>query len=156
MSPNPTLRPAAIADLAAVTDCTRRAYRIYVERLGYEPKPMLADYSDAASSGLVWVLEQDGATVGALVLDALEDHLLIYSVAVIPENQGQGHGRRMMDFAEAEARRRGLSEVRLYTNERMTENQRFYTSLGYETFARRAHATQPNSWAIHMRKGLLD
>ncbi len=36
-----------------------------------------------------------------------------------------------MAFAEEHARTEGLAEVVLYTNERMTENLRFYPALGF-------------------------
>ncbi len=36
-----------------------------------------------------------------------------------------------MSFVAAEAKRQGYGEVRLYTNERFTENLAFYVSLGY-------------------------
>jgi hypothetical protein len=34
-------------------------------------------------------------------------------------------------FAEAEAPRRGYCDIRLYTHETMTENQRLYAAIGY-------------------------
>lgn len=49
-------------------------------------------------------------------------------------------GRRLLAFAEAEAMRRGYSEVRLYTNVLMnvlmTENRRLYAAIGYEETGR--------------------
>ena len=53
-------------------------------------------------------------------------------LAVIPARQGLGLGRRLLAFAEAEALRRGYREIRLYTHQTMVENQRLYTSIGYE------------------------
>ena len=37
-----------------------------------------------------------------------------------------------MGFAEKAARDRGLREIWLYTNEKMTENLPFYRGLGFE------------------------
>lgn len=37
----------------------------------------------------------------------------------------------MLDFADAQAREHGLAEVRLYTNEAMTENLAYYPRHGY-------------------------
>jgi ribosomal protein S18 acetylase RimI-like enzyme len=64
--------------------------------------------------------------------------LLIENVAVDPEAQGTGLGRQLMDFAEDEARRRGLGRLRLYTNEVMTENLAIYEHLGYHEVDRRS------------------
>ena len=38
--------------------------------------------------------------------------------------------------AEAEARRRGFGEIRLYTHQRMVENPPFYAALGFEETGR--------------------
>ena len=48
--------------------------------------------------------------------------LSLDNVAVAGNFQGKGIGRRLIDFAEAEARRRGFGEIRLYTHQTMHEN----------------------------------
>ncbi len=42
----------------------------------------------------------------------------------------------MLVFAEAEAVRRGYSEIRLYTNVLMIENRRLYAAIGYKETGR--------------------
>jgi ribosomal protein S18 acetylase RimI-like enzyme len=64
------------------------------------------------------------------------DHLLLDNIAVRPERQGQGLGRRLIEFAEAEARRLGYRELRLYTHEKMVENIALYRRLGFEQTGR--------------------
>ena len=83
------------------------------------------------------MLEEDGRLVGALVLEDLgHDALLLDNVAVAPSAQGKGYGRALVAFAEAEARRRGHGEVRLYTHVLMTENQALYARLGFKEIGR--------------------
>ena len=60
-------------------------------------------------------------------------------------------GRRLLAFAEAEALRRGYSEIRLYTHETMVENQRLYASIGYEETGR---GTEAGYDRVFMRKPL--
>jgi molybdopterin-guanine dinucleotide biosynthesis protein A len=55
----------------------------------------------------------------------------LWSIAVAPERQGAGLGRRLLAFTEREALRSGVGEIRLYTNEKMTENIAFYERHGY-------------------------
>lgn len=43
----------------------------------------------------------------------------------------------MMNYAEQLAADYGLEEIRLYTNELMTENVSFYSALGYKETERR-------------------
>ena len=77
------------------------------------------------------MLESDGVLASFLVVRPLDGSLFVENVAVDPTHQGQGHGRRLMAFAETYARGLGLRALRLYTNEVMHETIRFYESLGF-------------------------
>jgi ribosomal protein S18 acetylase RimI-like enzyme len=125
------IRPALPDDALAVAACVRAAYAGYVERIGREPAPMGADHAGLIAAGEVWVACESGRVVGVVVLRPQPPALLVENVAVLPERQGRGLGRELMRFAEGHARRAGLTEVTLYTNEMMTENLRFYPALGY-------------------------
>ncbi len=126
-----TLRRATDADLPAIEALVARAYGHYMARLGRAPGPMVDDYAARIAEGVVSVLEEEGRVVALLVLLPAEDHLLLDNVAVDPAAQGRGHGRRLIAAAESEARRRGLSELRLYTHELMTENIALYERHGF-------------------------
>jgi GNAT superfamily N-acetyltransferase len=132
------IRPARIGEHAAVVACVRAAYAKYVERLGREPAPMLADYATLIARGVVYVIPADGGLHGILVLEPVDGAMLVENVAVLPEHQGYGFGRAMLDFAERRAREERLGELRLYTNELMTENLSYYRKLGFEEVERRA------------------
>ena len=132
-----TIRPATIQESGVVTECVREAYAKYVGRIGKEPAPMLVDYEAAILAGEAWVLVEGDETTGVLVMRPENDHLFVETVAVRPDRQGSGLGRRLMAFAEEVARGRGLREIRLYTNEKMEENLPFYRSLGFEETGRR-------------------
>ncbi len=56
---------------------------------------------------------------------------LLDNIAVLPDWQGKGHGRALIEFAESEARRRGWQELRLYTHALMTENIALYRRIGF-------------------------
>jgi ribosomal protein S18 acetylase RimI-like enzyme len=74
--------------------------------------------------------------LGALVTEVHADHLLLETVAVAPGAQGSGYGRMLLDRAEDDAAELGLPEIRLYTNEAMTENLTFYPRHGYRETGR--------------------
>lgn len=95
------------------------------------PAPMTADYSAAVQSGQAWVAEADGQVLGLLVLVVNQGYLLIENIAVLPSAQRRGIGARLLMLAEDEARANGLGEIRLYTNEGMTENLAYYPRHGY-------------------------
>ena len=48
-----------------------------------------------------------------------------------PQAQGRGIGVRLLMLAEEQARGLDLDEIRLYTNEAMTENLGYYPRHGY-------------------------
>lgn len=125
------IRPARPADADALTTLANSAYRHYVERMGAAPAPMLADYAALVDSGQVWVADHDGVLLGLLVLTLEPDHVLLDNLAVSPEAQGTGIGTRLLEFAEEYAREHDRPEIRLYTNEAMTENLDYYPRHGY-------------------------
>ena len=84
------------------------------------------------------MVREDGRVVGVLVMRPEPPALFVENVAVRPERQGRGLGRALMAFAEDHARAAGLAEVTLYTNQKMTENLRFYAALGYAETGRRS------------------
>jgi len=131
MSPLAVIRPANSADRAAVETIVRDAYSIYLGRMDKPPGPMLDDYGALIHDGAVSVLDQDGEIRAIIVLLSQPDHLLLDNIAVKPDSQGTGLGRRLIAFAENEAHRLGFSEVRLYTHQIMIENIALYTRLGF-------------------------
>jgi ribosomal protein S18 acetylase RimI-like enzyme len=129
--PAVTVRRATPADVPALYVVANEAYLLYVPRIGRMPAPMTADYSAAVQSGQAWVAEVDGQVLGLLVLVVCEGYLLIENIAVLPSAQRRGIGGRLLMLAEDEARANGLGEIRLYTNEGMTENLAYYPRHGY-------------------------
>lgn len=125
------IRPAVAGDAAAVTKMIDASYALYVPRMGKKPAPMLDDYAALIARDLVTILEVAGKLAGAIVTLVEADHVFVETVGVDPAFQGRGFGRRLLDVAEAQARAKGLSELRLYTNAMMTENLAMYPKLGW-------------------------
>jgi ribosomal protein S18 acetylase RimI-like enzyme len=125
------IRPAGPGDVAALGAIATAAYRKYVARIGREPAPMTADYAEAVRDGQTWVAVDDGKIAGFVVLIPEAGYLLLENVAVRPAAQGRGIGVRLLTQAEDHARDLGLREIRLYTNEAMTENLAYYARHGY-------------------------
>lgn len=129
----------------------RTAYAHYITRLGREPAPMADDYAARIAAGQAWLLDMAGRPIAALVLEDTAKGLLIDNIAVAAEARGAGLGRRLMAFAEDEARRRGHARCWLYTNEKMVENIALYTRLGYRETHR---AEQHGHRRVFMEKPL--
>jgi GNAT superfamily N-acetyltransferase len=130
-------RPARPAEAETLRRIVNESYAHYIARMGKPPGPMLDDYARRIEDGQAWVLEMDGTIAGLVVLE--EDGqgaLLLDNIAVAPSAQGQGVGRRLIAFTEAEARRRGCRQLRLYTHVLMVENIALYTRLGFRETGR--------------------
>jgi GNAT superfamily N-acetyltransferase len=125
------IRPAEPGEAIAIRDLVQRAYAPWVTVIGQRPAPMDDDYSHHITAGEVFVLAIDGVITALVVLIPRPDHLLLDNIAVEPSHAGQGLGRRLMRFAEAEALRRGRGELRLFTHARMVSNVDLYTRLGF-------------------------
>ena len=135
------IRLAEAADLASIRRVARAAYQRYIPRIGKEPAPMVADFARQIAEGSLRVaVDAEERVCGFVVFYPRGDHLHLENVAVVPELQGEGHGRRLIDFVEAEARATGRSAVELYTNEKMSENIRLYPRLGYQETDRKKEA----------------
>src|SRR5947208_4178154 len=147
------IRAATAADVPAIAEIVNEAYRHFISRIGKPPGPMLDDCAARVSEGAVWVLEEGAVIAAIIVLLPAPNYLLLDNIAVSPTRQGLGLGRRLLAFAEAEALRRGYREIRLYTHQTMLENQRLYTSIGYQETDRGADAGYDR---VFMRKQLRE
>lgn len=75
-------------------------------------------------------------TFALLIMDNLVHHSspsgIVEGVAVDPEFQGRGIGRRMMQVAMAQCRTAGCYKLNLSTNLRRKDAHAFYESLGFQ------------------------
>ena len=147
----PRLRPASPADAVAIGALVNAAYGGYAVLLGRTPLPMLTDFAAAIADHPVWVLTDGRAIVGVIELVGRADHLWVDNVAIDPAWQGRGLGRRLLAFADDEARRLGLPAVGLLTNERYAANIAMYERYGYRETHREPHL---GTDLIHFRKAL--
>ncbi|MFI9829908.1 GNAT family N-acetyltransferase [Streptomyces sp. NPDC051913] len=148
---NEDIRLAGPADVARVKAVTDAAYHHYIERIGVVPQPMERDHAAAVAAGQVFVTGDPviGPVVGLVVIEERADHLFLDNIAVHPDAQGTGVGGRLLRFVDAHARALGLTEVRLYTNALMWENQKIYPKYGYEVVERKVDGPYDR---VHYRK----
>ena len=86
-----------------------------------------------------------------MVLIKQERNFLLDNIAVDPDYQGRGFGRKLIAFAEEMAKSARLNLLTLYTNEQMTENIEFYEKLGFVEMERK---TEQGYRRVYMQKTL--
>jgi len=145
------VRPARRDDVPGITACVCEAFVHYIERIGRQPAPMLENYADVVARAEVHVAIQRGSVVGVLVLVRADEGLCLDTVAVRPGARGTGIGRRLLELAESEARRRGYPSIYLFTNELMVENRALYGKIGYVEYDHRVVDGYPR---VFFRKAL--
>jgi ribosomal protein S18 acetylase RimI-like enzyme len=144
----PLIRRATAGDVARIRAIARAAYAKYVPRIGREPAPMVADFDAEVAAHHVVVIEAAGRVGGYMVAWPEADAYFIDNIAVDPECQDGGLGRRLIDHAATEADRLHLPALRLYTNVLMTENLSMYAHIG---FVETHRATEKGFDRVHMR-----
>ncbi len=143
---------AVADDEADIRRCASEAYGHYVAAIGRKPAPMLADYAQAIAAGEAYVArDEQGDFLGFIVFRPEGGHVLLENVAVLPSVAGRGIGKALIGFCEAAARRQGFCAVRLYTNEKMTDNLAIYPRLGYVEVDRR---TEDGFHRVYFEKSL--
>lgn len=148
------IRLAQHADLPLVERITNAAYVHYLPVLGYPPVPVTENYRPRIDRGEVWLAEVGGVPIGVLVLERHPDHIMIFSVAVLPEHHRKGYGLALLRFAEEQGRAWGVAEVRLRTGVLMTRNIALYWSLGHRETGRGPHPRRPEFTIVDMVQAL--
>ncbi|MGA0564919.1 GNAT family N-acetyltransferase [Ancylobacter sp. VNQ12] len=138
-----TIEVAGRDDLPAIV-AILAADRLFGARDTTDPAAM-PDYErafDAIAADprlTLYVARAGGEVVGTFQLvlfHALLRHGALIAIAeavhVHPDARGLGIGRAMMDFAIAEARRRGAASLQLTSNKKRLDAHRFYERAGFE------------------------
>jgi GNAT superfamily N-acetyltransferase len=143
------IRRAGSVDVPMIIHCVDSAYQHYIPVLGKAPGPMLDDYARVVQEHEVYVVGHDEQKFGVLVLRINDARILLDNVAVSSGFQGQGMGKKLVEFAEFRAVELGYSEIELYTHELMKENILMYRKWGYEICRR---VREKGYDRIYMRK----
>lgn len=136
-------------DRASIEALVMAAYAKWVPLIGRQPQPMTADYATALRDHRFDLMWRGGSLEALVETEAHPGHLLIINLAVRPGAQGQGLGTRLLGLAETLAGEAGLTELRLYTNARFTENIGLYARRGYRETHREPYA---GGTVVHMAK----
>lgn len=126
------LRPAEGSDWEATERVERDADRLLVDLLSPDEWPPSTTAAERrAAPGFTWVAVVGGEVVGFVQVLEVDGAAHLEQVSVLPEVGGRGIGRRLVEAAVAEARRRGYREITLRTFADVAFNAPFYASCGF-------------------------
>lgn len=150
MTPDLPLTPATEADLPALVALVNSAYRGEISRQGWTTEADLLGGTRTDEATLRAVLRDphstiltaraaDGGLLGSFHLEGRGDCLELHMLAVRPDRQTRGVGKRLLAAAEAHARALGCRTCCMTVLDGRPELLAFYERRGY----RRTGETEP-------------
>lgn len=131
------VRRARVSDTAALTDLVNRAYEIESSFLDGQ-RTSAPEIEQLIRSGGFLVLEYAGGICAAILVQGPGErpgvppsHAYFGMLSVLPEMQGMGLGRRLVQVAEAMAEATGATSMSIRVINLREELSRWYRSLGY-------------------------
>lgn len=124
-----SLRPMREDDLDTVLDIELRAYPFPWTR-GIFRDCLQASYP-------AWVMQRNDTIIGYGMLSLAADEAHVLNVCTTPEEQGQGHGRRMLRALLQLARGRGVQRVFLEVRPSNAPAIALYHAEGFNEIGRR-------------------
>jgi len=109
---------------------------------------------EKARNEIAYVALDGDKIAGCVFCRAEPDSLYIGKLAVLPTAQRKGICRRLLTYAEADARERGLAVLRLETRIELTENHATFAALGFAKTAENRHPGFDRTTSIEMQKFL--
>jgi len=100
------------------------------------------------------VAEAGGRIVGAVVWEEKDAGLYFGRLSVDPDHRGRGIAVRLVDTAEAEARRRGLPRLHLLVRIPLAANRRFFAVRGFTETGGQSHPGYSEPTTMGMEKRL--
>lgn len=107
-----------------------------------------------AASEIGYIAFYGGHLADCIFCRVEPDSLYVGKLAVLPGAQGRGLGRRLLTYAEAEARKRGLAILRLETRIELVDNHTTFAAWGFTKTAENRHPGFDRTTSIEMRKFL--
>lgn len=113
-----------------------------------------ASLAEKAKAEIGHVAVDGERLTGCLFLRPEADCLYIGKLAVLPEAQGKGLGKRLLAIAEETAAAHGLPALRLETRIELTDNHAVFAAWGFTRTAKKAHPGFARTTFVEMRKVL--
>ncbi|MGI9549689.1 MAG: GNAT family N-acetyltransferase [Aurantibacter sp.] len=143
------IRPAKISEIPEILQIAKVCAQHMIAKGIYqwnEHYPTRSAFERDVERDELFVLEIDKKIIGTIVISTYMDeeykavqwltpnvkNIYIHRLSVHPQNQGNGHAKALMDFAEKYAKANNFESVRLDTFSQNKRNQKFYETRRYK------------------------
>lgn len=133
----------SFAYMDGVIDPPSSAYRLTVSTL-----------KEKASQEIGFVAARGATLLGCVFITERSDDFYLGKLAVAPEAQGSGIGRKLLEASEFQARKSGKAAIELQTRVELTANQGTFQHFGFREVIRTAHDGYDRPTSVTMRKVL--
>ena len=140
---------AKISEIPEIMRLTRACAKAMISNGIYqwnEHYPSQEAFENDINQEELYVIKENNRIIGTIVISTFMDeeyvpvkwltpslsNYYIHRLAVHPDHQGKGYARRLMDYAEAFAKAKKATSIRLDTFSQNHRNQRFYEARGYQ------------------------
>lgn len=130
------IRPALATDAPVLRELQRRAGQQFravgLDGVADNEPPSEEVLAGYANAGRSWVASDDmDRIIGFVLVDEVDDAAHIEQVSVLPDHQGRGVGRALIDRARNWAVENGRSALTLLTFDQVSWNRPLYEHLGF-------------------------
>lgn len=145
---------ASLAQASVVHRIMRAAFAMYSAE-SYPPfaahTETIDDVADAIRAGGAIILWADRQPIGSARYRLCDGVFVIERVSVLPDYQGQGLARLMMNYLEQLALVYGYHQTELCSRTSLERNLKFYRNLGYDVYD-----VNPHSGRVTMHKDVVN
>jgi ribosomal protein S18 acetylase RimI-like enzyme len=131
----------SFAYMDGVIDPPSSAHRLTVQTL-----------EEKASQEIGFVAASGTTLLGCVFIVERSDDFYLGKLAVAPEAQGSGIGRKLLETAEFLVRKSGKAAIELQTRVELTANQGTFQHFGFRKVMRTAHVGYDRPTSVTMRK----
>lgn len=152
------IRAATPADAEIVVTITQAAYRQQLAQTSlyeyvFQETPAALAQELLNPLLVILLLEKDGEPVASVRLGLRNTHEMhLWRLGVLPDHQGKGYSKILVDMIERWAAAWGRHWVRIGALEASPDNRAMYERWGYEAYGRKEMGSAPGNFYTLLRK----
>jgi ribosomal protein S18 acetylase RimI-like enzyme len=130
------------------SECERASIRKLVKKFWGEEEQLAFDRRFIVADLPTYVVELKGSVAGFASFAETDDALIVVALGVVPQCQGLGVGRRLIEKVEAEAKKLRKKRMLVSTSNDDLPALAFYQSLGFQIYGVRPDVVAQKHGAV--------